>query len=250
MNNDCMALLERIRDSVVNYEVFLVGYSAGTAIIQSVFENLSREHSRRLNVSGGLGVCVCHDYETARAHLESSFVGCMFSYLITRMHQVLRDCFAVVYCTCELIVFAQAYLHNNMHFFDKETKVKVQKVLSSNFLSDFDKCAAVELHGFESEEEYIAAVAVDIDAIDFPLLLLQPSDDPLLQGKFHGLIDIKDCMKNPNVVILETSHGNHFGFYEGPLRTAFSNSTCYTYPAKVALQYFNIVSSVSKIKNK
>jgi predicted alpha/beta-fold hydrolase len=127
MNNDCMALLERIRDSVVNYEVFLVGYSAGTAIIQSVFENLSREHSRRLNVSGGLGVCVCHDYETARAHLESSFVGCMFSYLITRMHQVLRDCFAVVYCTCELMFLLRPIFITTCTSSTKRQKLKCRK---------------------------------------------------------------------------------------------------------------------------
>ena len=38
---------------------------------------------------------------------------------------------------------------------------------------------------------------------------------------------------------METSHGNHFGFYEGDICAAFSNTDSYTYPPKVALAFLD-----------
>lgn len=56
-------------------------------------------------------------------------------------------------------------------------------------------------------------------------------------------IDVEVYKTNPNIIYFEPKYGNHFGFYEGPLRTAFSNSTSFTYPAKVATEFFETILS-------
>jgi predicted alpha/beta-fold hydrolase len=63
------------------------------------------------------------------------------------------------------------------------------------------------------------------------------------QGKLHDFIDVPKLTKNSNIVVLEPSHGNHFGFYEGRLLHAFTNVSSYTYPAKVAAEFFEVASS-------
>jgi hypothetical protein len=40
---------------------------------------------------------------------------------------------------------------------------------------------------------------------------------------------------------VEPQFGNHFGFYEGGIFEAFSNKTSYTYPAKVATEFFAVI---------
>ena len=51
----------------------------------------------------------------------------------------------------------------------------------------------------------------------------------------------EEIRRSPNVIFMQTSHGNHFGFMEGSLMEAFSSDECYTYPAKVALTFFSEV---------
>ena len=60
-------------------------------------------------------------------------------------------------------------------------------------------------------------------------------------------IDLEKYTSNPNVIFLETSHGNHFGFYEGGFCSAFSNTSSYTYPPRVALAFLEEI--FSNLKN-
>jgi predicted alpha/beta-fold hydrolase len=53
----------------------------------------------------------------------------------------------------------------------------------------------------------------------------------------------------PGVVFMQTSHGNHFGFVEGPLIEVFSSDYSYTYPAKVAVTYFETVGNRRRVKD-
>ena len=57
----------------------------------------------------------------------------------------------------------------------------------------------------------------------------------------HENIDIAEITSNPNILFMEPQHGNHFGFYEGPLSEAFSCEATYTYPAKVARAFFDCI---------
>ena len=54
-------------------------------------------------------------------------------------------------------------------------------------------------------------------------------------------MNVERFIDNPNTIFMETPHGNHFGFYEGPLIAAFHNTTSYTYPAKLAIEFFNAI---------
>jgi hypothetical protein len=49
---------------------------------------------------------------------------------------------------------------------------------------------------------------------------------------------------------METKYGNHFGFYEGSLLDAFKNQTSYTYPAKLATEFFETILETSVKKKK
>ena len=77
--------------------------------------------------------------------------------------------------------------------------------------------------------------------ISIPFLALQPRDDPLHQGDERISLVQKEYTQNPNVIYVEPQYGNHFGFYEGGLTQAFSSRTSYTYPAKVAVEFFDAI---------
>lgn len=61
------------------------------------------------------------------------------------------------------------------------------------------------------------------------------------QGRVRENICLDKVTCNPNLIYLEPQHGNHFGFYEGRLRSAFSNTSSYTYPARLAITFFNTI---------
>lgn len=61
------------------------------------------------------------------------------------------------------------------------------------------------------------------------------------QDKVTENIPVNEFRNVPGVVYMQTSHGNHFGFVEGSLLEAFSSDHAYTYPAKVALTFFETV---------
>ena len=52
---------------------------------------------------------------------------------------------------------------------------------------------------------------------------------------------VEEYTRNPNVIYMEPEYGNHFGFFEGGIFEIFSNKTSYTYPAKLALEFFRII---------
>lgn len=61
----------------------------------------------------------------------------------------------------------------------------------------------------------------------------------VLQSCPYHAIDVKMYTSNPRTIYTETSHGNHFGFYEGTtLSEAFQSTTSYTYPPKMADAFF------------
>lgn len=54
-------------------------------------------------------------------------------------------------------------------------------------------------------------------------------------------VDVSIYQKNNNIIYFEPHHGNHFGFFEGDLVDAMTNTTSYTYPAKVATEFFDAI---------
>lgn len=70
-----------------------------------------------------------------------------------------------------------------------------------------------------------------------------------LQRNVRNHLMIEEYTQNPNVIYVEPEYGNHFGFYEGGLFELFTNKTSYTYPAKVALEFFSIILDEKSCKN-
>ena len=69
---------------------------------------------------------------------------------------------------------------------------------------------------------------------DVPLLILQPLDDPLHQGRVRAHLNVPCLTANPHTIYMETAYGNHFGFYQGVL-----DSEGQTYPGKAAAAFFS-----------
>ena len=47
---------------------------------------------------------------------------------------------------------------------------------------------------------------------------------------------------------METDYGGHIGYVEGSLFEAFTSKTCYLYPAKIALLFFNLICEENELK--
>ena len=62
------------------------------------------------------------------------------------------------------------------------------------------------------------------------------------QDRVSENIPLEEFKDIDGIVFMYTSHGNHFGFMEGSLLNAFSSDETYTYPAKVALTFFETVN--------
>ena len=45
---------------------------------------------------------------------------------------------------------------------------------------------------------------------------------------------------------METEYGGHIGFIEGSIFEAFTSKTCYLYPARIALIFFDYICEEKK----
>lgn len=195
--------------------IFTVGYSAGSNIVQRLVSNPSLQPI----IKGAMIVCYNKDYLTGRQHLEGHIKGLGYSMAMTQLQKQI--------------------LQLNIHIHSELGHSFVRKLFGCRFLSEYDSVAHAA-YGYESLTTYYAALSgVPSNKICVPCLIIQPLDDPLHSGKVAEHIDIPDLISNPLVVYVQPQYGNHFGFYEGPLLSAFSNTTSYTYPAKLAKEYFD-----------
>eukprot|EP01040_Poterioochromonas_malhamensis_P013271 gene13271-14576_t len=211
------------RDKV---RLFLLGYSAGSNITHKTL--LHFEQERRLKGEDDLSVpvitaasCVCinYDYLTARAKLESSAIGLVYSMLMCAM--------------CKEI------LQKNPHVYSSEEEERLTRCL---LLSHYDEHVGLTLHGYSSLDHLQDSLSMfNFEDISVPLLAIQPADDPLHMGQVRNNIQLDRVIANPNVIYLESKYGNHFGFYEGAVTEAFSNKTSYSYPPRVAMEFFKTV---------
>ena len=216
--DDSLTMLNHIDENFPLANIFLVGFSAGTNIVQKTV----LDKSLKVRVRGIMCVCVGRDYIGARTALEETFEGRIYSRLMTSLTKE--------------IVAKNAHIHAEIGL------DVVQRLMRCNYLSEYDKIAYDKIYGFATESEYASALsAVGTDDISVPFLALQPRDDPLHQGDERISLVQKEYLRNPNVIYVEPQYGNHFGFYEGGLTQAFTSRTSYTYPAKVAVEFFDAI---------
>jgi len=218
LHDDTLYVLQSLERHYPNSKLFLVGYSAGSNLVLRTLNDSNKIKS----LVGAMCVCVNRDYLTSRTNLEASFRGCIYSSLMTMAY---KD-----------IIKRNAHIHNEIG------EDIINKLLSCHFLSDYDRIAATHLHNFNTFNEYNKTLSVHSTAgISVPLLAVQPLDDPLHLGRVREHVQVDDFISNHNVIYYEPEYGNHFGFYEGSLWKMFSNKSSYTFPAKLALEFFNSI---------
>mmetsp|Transcript_15210 Transcript_15210/g.14617 ORF Transcript_15210/g.14617 Transcript_15210/m.14617 type:complete len:430 (-) Transcript_15210:701-1990(-) len=221
--DDSKLVLKHIDEEIPGADIFLVGFSAGTNIVQKTIldENLG------VKIRGIMCVCVVRDYIDARNTLEDTFQGRIYSRLMTSLWKEI--------------------IQKNSHIHGEIGIDIVEKLMKCTYLSEYDKIACSAVYGYLTEAEYAKAVSsMGTGGIKVPFLALQPRDDPLHQRDVRNHLMVEEYTINPNVIYVEPEYGNHFGFYEGGLFELFSNKTSYTYPAKVAIEFFNIILNEKK----
>ena len=164
-------------------------------------------------------MCITYDYKKSVHNLEKTFVGRIYSYLMA-------------------MLFKDTILRNKHVLPKSEVEHVLVKCGSSAFLSQIDSFLP-NVYGYESQDRYFEDLSsFRIGELSVPTLLIQPQDDPLHGEFLEENIDIDLYTENENIIFYSPQYGNHFGFYEGGIFEAFSNNSCYTYPAKVALAFF------------
>eukprot|EP00602_Paraphysomonas_sp_CaronLab_P005130 CAMPEP_0185033208 /NCGR_PEP_ID=MMETSP1103-20130426/21976_1 /TAXON_ID=36769 /ORGANISM="Paraphysomonas bandaiensis, Strain Caron Lab Isolate" /LENGTH=328 /DNA_ID=CAMNT_0027569409 /DNA_START=231 /DNA_END=1215 /DNA_ORIENTATION=- len=222
LHDDVCLLLERTHEACPDAILFMAGFSAGSNIVHNALLH-KPEHIR---LAGVFCCCVNWCYATTRSRLENSIAGKFYSFMLA------------------------ALLKGIM----MKSIQEVEKVHGSSVRQDIQTCRTmsevdrvlVRVFGFTSETEQLNAFSAlkrvhEKNIIEQPVLLLQPQDDPLHQDCVDKNIPVDVVTSNPHVIYMETSHGNHIGFVEGPLFEAFTNSNCYSYPAKVAAVFFQTI---------
>jgi predicted alpha/beta-fold hydrolase len=215
--HDAKMVLNFIQCHYPKSRVYLVGFSAGSNIIHKLVLNY---HHRKDFIRGAVAVCVNGDYLATRKHLESTLQGKLYSAL--------------------LAMGQKDILQRNDHVHPTLDATSLKKLASCRFVSEYDAIAWEALYGFESEQDYYNAISSNFTdrRLNVPYLAIQPRDDPLHAGNTRENVKVNDFYENPSTIYMEPKYGNHFGFYEGPLLSAFSNRSSYTYPAKVAREFF------------
>ena len=216
--------------------LFLVGYSAGSNLVHKIVRHLS--HEQRLQesaVRAAMCVCVNSDYLRSRSRLESSWLGWVYSLLMCSL--------------CKDILLRNAHVFEELDGLKDGDQAghsvhsRASQLLAPCYLlSHYDAVAGRVFHGYQSEEHLNDCLSMaDFSSLGLPLLALQPRDDPLHLGRVRENICPEQVAASPQVLYVESKYGNHFGFYEGGLLEAFQSRSSYTYPARLAAEFFEVV---------
>lgn len=214
-------------------KIFLIGNSASSNIVKKMLLSISLKArkddsvevgilSENVKIMGGMVNCICYDYTENIKKLESTLLGRLTSIALGGMYKKFIK------------------LNPQIHHLIGEKLVK--NLLSSRYMSDFDFHASTGLYGYSSCQAYMDDMSNEcIKDMKLPYLAIEPSDDPVYGNEVLTHIPVQNYCRSPFVIFMMPSHGNHLGFFEGSLFTCFSNTTSYTYPAKVAISFFNSI---------
>ena len=204
--------------------IFLCGFSAGTNIVKTLLRSPKR---RTFPVRGAFCVAASNcDYLVARTALEQTVSGQVYSRLIAGIY---KD-----------MVLSNTHVHAEL----PADTLRALRAVSC--LSEYDEFAFEHLNqhlpSTKSREEYYQALSGGPGGLyctrGVPLLVLQPADDPLHNGRVEQHLQPDELIRrNPRAIYMQTKHGNHFGYYEG------CGIKTYTYPAKVAKVFINEVAN-------
>jgi hypothetical protein len=133
--DDSKLVLQHIDQTIPNAEIFLVGFSAGTNIVQKTVS----DKTLGVRIRGIMCVCVVRDYIEARNALEDTFQGRMYSRLMTSLWKVtLRnwtEC--IILYTCSIYIM---HIHHMYHSHFQHTVYTVAVTLGAEIVDFLESC--------------------------------------------------------------------------------------------------------------
>ena len=206
-------------------KVFITGFSASSNIVVMTLADLSSSHSHYfhcensdspMEIVGAMLVAANYDYASSMKALECNFIGSIYSRLFVKQFK--------------------EFLNMNQHMHERISGI--QTLMSCEMISEYDK-AAFKIYGYDSIDSYYSRLRPKdiLHKIGVPMVTIVGADDPLYlysHGSVRDGIDLEHYTNNKNIIFIEPSHGNHFGFCDGSIFEIFTNQTSYLYPPKVA----------------
>jgi len=99
----------------------------------------------------------------------------------------------------------------------KHLDIQLAKALSVVTLEDFDECLTRRVYGFKSTTDYYDTISSvnHLHNVNIPLFCMNSKDDPILNPES---IAVKECLANPNIILMVTHTGGHIGWFHGFFR--------------------------------
>jgi hypothetical protein len=133
--DDSKLVLQHIDQTIPNAEIFLVGFSAGTNIVQKTVS----DQTLGVRIRGIMCVCVVRDYIEARNALEDTFQGRMYSRLMTSLWKVTlcswTEC--IILCTCSIYIMHMRHMYHTQFY---HTVYPVAVTLGAEIVDFLESC--------------------------------------------------------------------------------------------------------------
>lgn len=189
-------MIDRVLEIYPDTSCIAVGFSMGGNIITKYLGESKENQAKVLcGVSCGQG----YDVEKAVTYLMSweNFRRCYIWAMAQHMKSILQYNYD--------ILFGQA-----------NDKYDTKQIFSGTSLLDIDTHYSSKRAGFNSVADYYKWVSCShyMDNIEIPMFFLNAQDDPLVPPELIN-IPKEFASKRNNVIVVETRHGGHLGYFQG-----------------------------------
>lgn len=244
-------LYEHYKQKDEQVRVLITGFSASSNIVAMALADLSEsnpeyfqdynsnsssnseeEYKHPMIIAAAMLVAANYDYESSMISLEKTLVGGIYSRL--------------------LVMGFKEFLKENSHMHGEIPNI--DELMNCRFLSEYDQAAYKTLNGFESVASYYYRLSPKriLKKIKCRMITMVGHDDPLYlysHGSVRKGIDLEHYTENENIIFIEPSHGNHFGFYNGSFFEMFTNDVSYMYPPQIASTLLDCVYESKPFSN-
>lgn len=205
--------------------LFGIGFSAGS---NQLLKYLGK-HGEGHRIIAAMSVCNGFEYGSHLKRLEDDPLGAaVYSRGMTYIHQeYLRE--------------------HGARLQEQHPELDLEAALNATKHSELDLVMVRTMYGFDTLEEYHAAVCCRpyIPKVKVPLLCLQSRDDPLFTPGGHQCYEtlpVDELHDNKNIVYFESEFGSHLNFVEAEARNKFTRES-YTFCDRTAEAFFDFCHS-------
>jgi len=213
--DDLAAVVEEASRSYPNTKMLLVGCSMGG---NHVTKYISEPRSRPQQVVGGISICQGYDvYRGLRC--------------IPRLRGWRK-----LYCLGFSFLMKLFIMRNRKALFTADAKLKYDldesKIVRAKNILELDELYSRRVAGFSDVFEYYKASSSCnyLKTLSLPLVCINARDDPLIPPRYADPIR-EFVAHHPKVMLVETEHGGHLGFFEGgvlfPNRTSWMDKVVF-----------------------